>query len=180
MTLYSLDSLLKKMLSQPQWDKHIQYYQLRTSWYEVVNEKIAQYTQPVFLQDEVFFVAVKNAVWAQDLTLQRLNFLRKINSRSETPIKDIRFITAKWLENYLKNLPQEEEKSLKGEGEFNPLENYQMQPCDEPKQALNQWLEMIKTRNSLAKTCPKCERFCPEKELQRWGFCALCFRDSLL
>lgn len=102
MTLNSIDKLLNSILSQPQWEKQRRYYELKKIWYEIVNQKIAQHTSPIYLKEEVLFIATQSAVWAQELSLQRRTLIIKINRRIQNPIKDIYFVFGKW---YSQNTP---------------------------------------------------------------------------
>ncbi|WP_342597202.1 DUF721 domain-containing protein [Cyanobacterium aponinum UTEX 3222] len=176
MTLNSIDKLLNSILSQPQWEKQRRYYELKKIWYEIVNQKIAQHTSPIYLKEEVFFIATQSAVWAQELSLQRRTLIIKINRRIQNPIKDIYFVFGKW---YSQNTPPipEAETNLSHPSLVESTE-FIAQPIETPQEALQQWFEIIKQRAKNNSTCPCCQSFCPEGELNRWGICAYCFREN--
>lgn len=179
MTLNSIDKLLNSILSQPQWDKQKRYYELKKIWYEVVNQKIAQHTSPLYLKEETFFVATATASWAQELTLQRLTLMSKINRRLETPINDIRFLFGKWYSQYQPPI-LEADKNTIHPCLIQSQESYSVSPPSQtPQEALQKWLEVVKQRKRENETCPSCQSFCSEGELKRWGVCAYCFRDKI-
>lgn len=182
MTLNSIEQLLNSILSQPQWDKQRRYYQLRKIWYEVVNQKIAQHTSPLYLQEDTLYIATESASWAQDLTLQRRILIIKINRRLETPINDIRFVFGKWYSQYQPPILEADENTL------HPCRIKSMEskesastspPPQTPQEALEKWLEIVKQRKKENQTCPSCQSFCAEGELKRWGICAYCFREKV-
>ena len=177
MAFDSLDKLFNVILSQPQWQEQKRYCELKKCWYKIINHKVAQHTRPVSIKNEVLYIATSNAVWAQELSLQRPNLIRKMNRRLEIPVENLHFASMKWHNNYLisaniEDFSQENHPSL-----VNPSADI-AHPCNTPQEALEQWLQQIKNRASDWQTCPRCATFCPEGELKRWGVCRICFRNS--
>ncbi len=175
MTLQDINHLLKKILSQLPWEKQKQYYEVKKAWEETVNQRIAQHTKILGLREGVLLVATKSAPWAQQLTLQRQSLLAKINRLLETPIKDIRFTTAGWHDTTATRVDTTTQSE---ETQNHPsLVNFSETPPPGDN-AFQQWLETIKKRRADNAICPICNCFCPPGELQRWGMCALCFRQK--
>lgn len=187
MTLNSINKLLNSILSQPQWEKQRRYYQLKKIWYEVVNQKIAQHTSPIYLKEETLFIATESASWAQDLTLQRRTLIIKINRRIEKPINDIRFVFGKWYSQHQPPIPEADENSShpslikveKSDAIAPEIITQSPSPAKTPQEALEKWLEIVKQRRKENQICPSCQSFCPEGELKRWGICAYCFREKI-
>lgn len=179
MTLNSIDKLLNSILSQPQWDKQRRYYQLKKIWYEVVNQKIAQHTSPIYLKEETLFIATESASWAQDLTLQRRTLIIKINRHLETPINDLRFVFGKWYSQHQPPIPEADENTIHPCFIESKESSSVSSPPQTPQEALQKWLEIVKQRKKENQTCPSCQSFCPEGELKRWGVCAYCFREKV-
>ncbi len=182
MSFNSLDKLLQVILSQPQWEKQRRYYELKKCWYEIANHKVTQHTRPVSVKNDTLYVATSNAVWAQELSLQRRGLIVKINRRTEKPIKDLHFASMSWYNNHLVTINmeddtrQEKHPSLIADSGVN---SSSLEKSETPTEALEKWFEQIKNRTSTWHSCPNCHTSCPEGELKRWGVCAICFRDNL-
>ena len=177
MTLYSIDKLLNQILSQPQWDKQRRYHELTKFWYQVVNHRVAQHSRPVSLRDEVLFIATSSSAWAQDLNLQRRSFIVKINRRVESPIKDLHFSPVKWYQNRPISVDREDD-TKEHPSTIIPKSSFNLLPVDNPQEALEKWLEIIKKRATTWEICPSCRTNCPKGELKRWGICAVCFQQE--
>ena len=179
MAFDSLDKLLQIILAQPQCQRQKRFYELKQCWYEIVNHKVAQHTRPVSLKNEILYVATANAVWAQELSLQRRNLRRKINRRLDMPINDLHFASMKWHGN-LSPIDEEDGAETIHPSAIAFSDNIMSDKAksETPQQALEQWFEQIKNRSKNWHTCPQCQNLCPEGELKRWQMCAICFRDS--
>ncbi len=177
MTFDSIDKLLKIILSQPQWQEQKRFHELKKYWYEIVNHKVAQHTRPVSIKKEVLYIATSNAVWAQELSLQRRNLVKKINNRVEIPLENLHFASMKWYSNYIESCDLEDNKNEIHPSLTNPLPKRPDQ-VNTPQEALKSWFEQIKTRSTDWQACPRCQRLCPQGELKRWDICAICFRDD--
>lgn len=177
MALYSIDKLLNQILSQPQWEKQRRYHELTKFWYQVINHRVAQHTRPVSLRDEILFIATSSSSWSQDLNLQRRSLIIKINRRIESPIKDLHFAPVKWYQNQPISV-DEEDDNKKHPSTIFPEFSFNLLPADNPQEALEKWLEIIKKRATTWEICPRCQTNCPEGELKRWGICAVCFQQE--
>ena len=177
MAFDSLDKLFKVILSQPQWQKQKRYYELKKCWYEIINHKVAQHTRPVSIKNEVLYIATSNAVWAQELSLQRRNLMRKINLRLEIPLEDLHFASMNWHNNHPIDSDMEDLETENHPSSITPSPKI-TNPCDTAPEALEKWFEQIKNRGNDWQTCPRCATFCPEGELKRWGICRICFSNT--
>ena len=177
MAFNSLDKLLNIILSQPQWQKQKRFYELKQYWYEIVNHKVAQHTRPLSLQNEVFYIATSNAVWAQELSLQRRNLLRKLNYRLPKPIKNLHFASMKWHSDQLNSSNYDDNREANHPSSIN-LSSSTIDKADTPQKALQQWFQQIKYRSSDWQPCPRCHILSPIGELKRWHVCAICFRNE--
>ncbi|MBL1211216.1 DUF721 domain-containing protein [Geminocystis sp. GBBB08] len=175
MALYSIDNLLNQILSQPKWEKQRRYHELTKLWYQIVNNKVAQHTRPVFLRDDVLSIATYSSAWAQDLNLQRRSLIIKINRRIESPLKDLYFSSAKWYQN--NPISVDEEDNIKEHpSTIIPESSLNLLPTDNSQEVLEKWLEIIKKRANTWEICPRCHTNCPKGELKRWHICAVCFQ----
>ncbi|BAQ64534.1 DUF721 domain-containing protein [Geminocystis sp. NIES-3709] len=179
MTLYSIDKLLNVILSQPQWEKQRKFHELTKCWYQVVNHKVAQHARPVSFSNEVLYIATISSAWAQDLNLQRRSLIVKINRRMDSPIEDLdlHFASVKWYQNKTISVDREDDSNehpsiIISDSLLNLL------PPDNPEEALQKWFNTIKKRANQFTICPLCNTHCPEGELKRWGFCAMCFQKQ--
>ncbi|HIK37915.1 MAG: DUF721 domain-containing protein [Geminocystis sp.] len=174
MGLQDINHLLKKILSQPQWQKQKRNYEVKKAWQETVNHRIAQHTKVLTVRNDVLLVATTSAPWAQQLTLQRQSLLTNINRFLETPIKDIRFTILLWHNFTGTDTTVESEETQNHPSLVNPTEK----PTPDPRGPFQQWLETIRKRRAENTICPVCSCYCPPGELQRWGMCAFCFRQQ--
>ena len=183
MSFDSIDKLFVQLLAQPQWDKQKRYLELKKYWYEIVNHKVAQHTRPVSIKHEVLYITTSNAMWSQELSLQKPNLLRKINRRVSKPIKDLHFASASW-HNNLQSInagvtapTPENHPSFTTE---QPDEKIEIAESETPQEAMEKWLQQIKNRSQTWTTCPNCGASCPEGEITRWGKCMVCFQQESL
>ncbi|MBI5516405.1 MAG: DUF721 domain-containing protein [Deltaproteobacteria bacterium] len=62
------------------------------AWEEAVGPQVARATRPFALRDGVLTVHVKNAVWMQELSLQRVSLLRRVRRvPAGAQVKSLRF-----------------------------------------------------------------------------------------
>lgn len=73
-------------------DGTLKRYAVLAGWAEVVGEQIARVTEPQRIENGVLFVSVKTAPWRAELSLQRLDIVKKLNAAAGTNVvRDIRF-----------------------------------------------------------------------------------------
>ncbi len=72
--------------------KTLSQYDILTSWEKAVGAPIARVTKPLRIENRVLYVSVGSAPWRAELTMKRLEIIRKINRFAGTDvIQDIRF-----------------------------------------------------------------------------------------
>jgi predicted nucleic acid-binding Zn ribbon protein len=73
-------------------DGTLKRYALIAGWADVVGEQIARVTEPQRFENGVLFVHVKTAPWRTELSMQRGEIIRRLNSAAGADVvKDIRF-----------------------------------------------------------------------------------------
>ncbi len=182
MSFESLKLVLNSIANQPQWEKQKEYHHLVECWQKVVSEKIAKHTKLLYLQRKILWIATPNAVWAQNLTLQRYSLLQKLNQKMTQPLTDIRFSSARWYQNSQDNKQYIDTLELhpsfvKLNVDF-PIATDTISSKVTLNQAFEKWQETIKRRSPLLVKCPLCESPTPEGELERWEMCAYCFQKK--
>lgn len=177
MAFNSIDQLLNKILSQPQWQKQKRFYEVKKYWYQVTNHKVSQHTRPISIHNEILYIATSNAVWAQELSLQKRNLLRKLNNHLDEPLKNLHFASAQWHGNHL-DISNFEDNSTSSHPSSINLASATVEKTDTPQEALEQWFQQIKNRSTDWQPCPRCQTLSPLGELKRWNLCIICFRDQ--
>ncbi len=85
---------LEKFFKEKDWSKKIKGYQTISNWENLAGKEIAQASQPIKIQDQCLFLAVKSNVWANELNLRKGELIEKINREAgEEIISNILFKT---------------------------------------------------------------------------------------
>ena len=180
MFLNPLDRILKQVTQQPEWSRYREYQQIKKCWQQVVNNKTFINTRPFGVERNTLYVATSSAVWAQELSLQRYSLIKKINSRIDFTLKDIRFSPAKWHDRQQQNNQDNVELSLQ---EFKPhipkAERSQMvkNPSD-ANAAIHNWLQNLQNKSQDLVRCPQCQSITTQAELSRWQVCRHCIAQK--
>lgn len=177
MTFQAINSILEAIAKQPKWEKQRQYHQLVQCWQKVVNDRVAQNTRPLYLQREILWVATSSSVWAQNLALQRLTLLKKLNQFLDQPIIDIRFSSARWYQknqsnSYDTSILSQHPSSLNIEADLFTFTDISIP--NTPQEAFLKWKQVIERRSPYLSICPYCQSPTPEGELKRWQMCSCC------
>jgi predicted nucleic acid-binding Zn ribbon protein len=173
MFLNPLESIFNQVIQQPEWQKYREYIQIIECWQQVVNQQVFHNTKPLYQEREILYVATSSAVWAQELALQRYSLVKKLNSRLNFKIKDIRFSPASWYQKpkqkIVEILLQEVSKQkTKTETESNISANT----------AVASWLNKIPKKSPNLVNCPQCQSLTPQAELTRWQVCRYCIAQK--
>jgi predicted nucleic acid-binding Zn ribbon protein len=73
-------------------DHTLRKFGVLTGWSDLVGEQIARVTEPERIESGVLYVRVSTAPWRAELSMKRLEILRKINRAAGADVvKDIRF-----------------------------------------------------------------------------------------
>ena len=181
MFLNPLDRILKQVIQQPEWSKYREHCQMMECWQQVVNQKILKNTRPLHIDRQTLYVATSSAVWAQELALQRYSLIKKLNSRLDFTIKDIRFSPARW-QNQQKpeiiELPLQEVNLKRLRAEKEKKEPAKNDTNLDANTTIKKWLENIKKNSQNLATCPQCKSLTPQAELTRWQVCRHCIAQK--
>ena len=96
MALESIEGVIKGLENQESWQAQRQFRLVLIHWPKAVGFSVARKTRPTGLQRQVLYVATETASWAQTLSYERFNILKKLNRHQPQPLQDIRFSTAQW------------------------------------------------------------------------------------
>jgi len=88
----ALGSALADFVASLGIDGTLKRYAVLAGWSEVVGEQIARVTVPQRIENGVLFVTVKTAPWRTELSMQRLEIMKKLNAAAGAEVvRDIRF-----------------------------------------------------------------------------------------
>jgi len=88
----SVDQLLAQIFARRNWRQRLDLHQVFQLWDEVVGEEVAIRAQPVRLRGSVLWVAVSDSIWMQQLHLQKMLLMERLNGRLPNGgITDLRF-----------------------------------------------------------------------------------------
>ena len=172
----SLDRILKKVIQQPEWETYREYYQIVKCWHQVVNQQALKNSKPLYIEREILNVATSSAVWAQELALQRYGLLKRLNSRLDFTVKDIRFSPARWYnksQSETVEIPLKEVNLAKLRVEKNQNEAQKTQDTS-AELAVKNWIKNKQQNSQQLVTCPQCQSLTPQLELTRWQVCRYC------
>jgi hypothetical protein len=62
------------------------------SWKDIVGDLLAERSAPEKYEHHVLFVKVSNPTWMQELVLNKVEIIKRLNSRLELQVNDIIFI----------------------------------------------------------------------------------------
>lgn len=180
MALEGLGGLIKGLENQESWQVQKQFRLVLFHWTQSVGSAVARNTRPVGIQRGTLYVAAATAAWAQTLTYERLNILRKLNRFQRQPLKTIRFSTAQWAQEIQSKDAIATSKTISDRlshhpsyiGEVPAIETTTYKQT--PKEAFQRWANTLQQMQQAQSICPHCRCHCPQGELDRWGRCALC------
>ena len=88
----AIEHLLGAVFEQKKWRAKLELHRVFAFWEEAVGQEIAAVARPALIRGHVLWVQVADSVWMQQLHLQKILLLEKINRQlhGET-ISDIRF-----------------------------------------------------------------------------------------
>lgn len=182
MAFTSLQKLLGSLEHQDRWKGQRQFQQLLACWSDVVGEAVAAQTRPVSIQRRVLYVATSSAVWAQNLSFERLRIVEKLNARLPVGVTDIRFSTAHWQGDTPHSRPPLSEAALLWQNHPSRAASAASTAGPEsadPQTAFRQWARTMRTRLQHLPLCPSCQSPTPLGELQRWSVCSLCAAQQM-
>lgn len=87
-----VSAAITELVSSLGIDGTLRQYSVIARWPEIVGEQIARVTEPQRIEHGVLFVSVKTAPWRSELSLKRLEIMKKLNTAAGADvIRDIRF-----------------------------------------------------------------------------------------
>ena len=152
-------------------------------WPKSVGFAVARKTRPISIQRGTLYVATATASWAQTLSYERLNILKKLNRHLRSPLKSIRFSTAQWMQASAafepergsdpkrQTIPTRLAQHPSYIGDVPRLPKLSDQT---PRTAFQRWSTAIQHMQRIQSTCPECRCHCPQGELERWARCGHC------
>ena len=183
MSLEGLSHLIKGLESQESWQVQRQFRTVLKHWPKSVGFAVAKKTRPTGIQRDLLYVATATAAWAQTLSYERYNILKKLNRYQHRPLKGIRFSTAQWAQPTRLTPPaksHEQHPSYIGHipslslSQDSHLSNHLSVSQDTPSAAFERWAATLRSMQKTQAVCPQCRCHCPQGELDRWTMCALC------
>ena len=176
MSLEGLGHLIKGLESQESWQVQHQFRTVLVHWPKAVGQAVARKTRPTGIQRGTLYVATASAGWAQTLSYERYNILKKLNRHQRQPLRDIRFSTAQWqLSTASTTLPKSSEQHPSYVEQMPVLaaQHLETDPPT-PNEAFSQWAAAMQEMQKVQAFCSQCRCHCPKGELERWSVCALC------
>lgn len=174
MSFQPLQQILNHLEQQPSWETHRQYRRLVAVWTQVVEPRVAKHTRPLYLANQVLWVATASSVWAQHLSLQRVSILKKLDLLLPDTVTALRFSSAHWSTTQVADsqgnsvhpsaLPELEVSKP-------PSGNQDLKTA---KVTFEDWAQAVQTRGAQLPLCPNCHCPTPPGELERWSLCACC------
>ena len=87
-----IGAAIAELVSSLGIDGTLRRYAVIARWAEIVGEQIARVTEPQRIDNGVLFVSVKTAPWRAELSVKRLEIMKKLNTAAGADvIRDIRF-----------------------------------------------------------------------------------------
>jgi predicted nucleic acid-binding Zn ribbon protein len=87
-----ISRLLSAVFENKKWHSKLELHRIFEFWNSIVGREIAAVAQPSLIRGHVLWVKVTETIWMQQLHLQKMLLLEKINQQlHEEKISDIRF-----------------------------------------------------------------------------------------
>ena len=88
-----IGSALEKVIQSQGLEEGLSQQKAIDVWGEVVGLSVSKNTEAVSAENGLLIIKTINSTWRQELQLQKVNIIKKINKRLEKKtIKDIRFL----------------------------------------------------------------------------------------
>lgn len=184
MGLNNLNNLLAHLQHLPGWEGLRRYQLVKAAWEKVLDRRLLEHTSPVAIRQDVLTVAVVSPALAQNLQLQRVGLLAKLNQELSEPLQDLRFSPLSWHQRR-ETLAEPATAPVKKKMPILPPPNAphsgslgdRQAPVKTPEEALKRWLGTLEQRSEVLAECPECKSSVNPGELERWGLCAVCARQ---
>lgn len=144
----NIKNVLWNVLKKRNMERKLKEATIFMRYDDIVGEKIASVSKPVFFRGDTLFIGVKNSVWAHQLLFFKTEIMEKINSFLATPlVRDIRF-----------QIITLDERSFRGENEKNLADDVKIEIPDNKKQMfynIASGIQDEKLRNKFIELCIK-------------------------
>ena len=98
----NIDDLISEMSKNKEISRAITRNNLYKFWNKVVGEKFSKNSKPYsMLKGSIMVIACKSSIVAQELMMQKLNILEKIQPYTKSlkiDVKDLKFDVKKWVD----------------------------------------------------------------------------------
>lgn len=174
--MQSLQALIQHLERSPLGRSQVELRHILAVWSTCVGPAVAQHSQPKHLHQGVLQVAVSSAAWAQNLTFERLQILKKLRQHlpAHIQVQELRFNTVRW------QLP----RPASAGPSVHPLADHpswvgtplslKRTEQDSAEAVFQHWAAGVRSQFADQATCPECGLPCPRQELNRWSVCAIC------
>ena len=190
----SIDQILNRLEQLPGWEKFREHRHLLICWNQIVNEKIAQHTRPLYVNQRILYVATSSSARAQELSFQRYVLLKRLNHCLSQDLKDIRFSSSQWHQPAESHLEQSKlftisdrqrdktqqnslsllDIKLEGSSSRQRQKSQLNTPTNKAINAAQRWIEKVKANSSTLPSCSVCNSPTPQGEINRWNCCYHC------
>ena len=133
------------------WSDFDKLLNLRTDWAKVVGKELAEECQALKIENDILTIGANHPQWRQALIYNK-HKLKESISRLGINLKNIRII-----QNY-----QDQTNKDK-------ISNNKLIWDNHPSRIKNQQMQ----------NCTICKRPTPKREIERWGKCTFCWRETL-
>ncbi|MCL2923585.1 MAG: DciA family protein [Trichodesmium sp. MAG_R04] len=137
-------------------------------------------TQPLYIKQEILYVATSSATLSQELSFRVPQLLQKLNDVLPKPLDNIRFSAAQWHTYHFNKSGQTEKNnwlehpSIISKSE-KPTLLKSTHKNRSPQTTFENWAKAVKTRSEVLPICPQCHCPTPPGEIKRWSVCGICF-----
>ena len=174
MGLNNLNNLFAHLQRLPGWEGLRRYQLVQAAWIKVIDRRLLEHTRPLGIRQDVLTVAVISPALAQNLQLQRVGLLAKLNQELSEPLQDIRFSPLHW---HQQRQTLEHPTTITEKITVPPPDPDRHPPVKTPDEALQRWLATLEKRSKVLVECPQCQSPVNPRELERWSCCAVCARQ---
>tara|TARA_B100000212_G_scaffold267007_1_gene206447 strand:- start:173 stop:631 length:459 start_codon:yes stop_codon:yes gene_type:complete len=133
------------------WSDFDKLFNLSNNWAKVVGEELSKECQPLKIENNILTISANHPQWRQALIYNK-HKLKESILRLGINLKNIRIV-----QNY-------QDKSNK-----NKVSNTKLVWDNHPSRIKDQKI----------KSCKVCERPTPLREIERWGKCTFCWRETI-
>ncbi len=158
------------------WEHQQRFLEVKQLWQSLVPSKTLANSRPVFIAQNILWIATPSTTWSQHLNLQRYRLLQRLNSQLTSSLKDLRCSTAYWRHSPAISALADRQALHPSRSPVVATEN--CPASSDPKLVVAYWLQQHQKRMRDEPCCPRCQASAPSGELQRWGVCSCCFAQQ--